>query len=60
MRIPDEIIQAEDSMQEVMDKFHRSNAWNLPVVSHNKFVGVISKSSLFSAYRKQLINITDE
>jgi CIC family chloride channel protein len=60
MRIPDEIIQAEDSMQTVMDKFHRSNAWNLPVVNQNKFIGVISKSSLFSAYRKQLINITDE
>lgn len=60
MRIPDEIIQAEDSMQEVMDKFNKSHAWNLPVVDKNRFVGVISKSSLFSAYRKQLINITED
>jgi len=60
MRIPDELIQTEDSMQVVMDKFHRSNAWNLPVVNHNKFIGVISKSTLFSAYRKQLINISEE
>jgi CIC family chloride channel protein len=60
MRIPAEVIHHDDSMQEVMDKFNKTNAWNLPVVENNKYLGVISKSTLFSAYRKQLINITED
>jgi CIC family chloride channel protein len=60
MRIPPEVINVDDTMQMVMNKFKKSGAWNLPVVINNKYEGIISKSSLFSAYRKQLINITDD
>lgn len=60
MRIPPDIIFSTDSMQSVMDKFKKSGAWNLPVVDDKKYVGVISKSTLFNAYRKQLINITED
>ncbi len=54
------VIDENDTMQEVMNKFNINNSWNLPVVQNGKYIGVISKSSLFSAYRKQLINITHE
>ncbi len=60
MRIPEEIIQHDDSMQQVVDKFNKTNAWNLPVVENNKYIGIISKSNLFSEYRKQLIDITED
>jgi chloride channel protein, CIC family len=61
MRIPGEVIKTTDTMQEVMDKFHRSYAWNLPVVNDDfRYIGVISKSNLFTAYRKKLISITED
>lgn len=60
MRIPSVVIESTDSMQEVMNKFNISDSWNLPVTKNDKYIGIISKSTLFSAYRKQLINITDE
>ncbi len=60
MRKPSVVIDSKDSMQNVMNKFNLSNSWNLPVVEEGRYVGIISKSTLFSAYRKQLINITEE
>ncbi len=55
---PDLIIFETDSMQKVMDKFQRSNAWNLPVIKNGKYHGFVSKSKLLTAYRKQLISFT--
>ncbi|MCM4155196.1 chloride channel protein [Gramella sp. AN32] len=54
-----EIIDIEkDKMQEIMAKFQDSNAWNLPVVKQDKYVGFISKSKLLTAYRQKLIEVT--
>ena len=48
----------EDKMNEIMDKFKSSGAWNLPVIKSGKYYGYISKSKLLTAYRQQLINFT--
>ena len=45
---------------EVIKKFNESNAWNLPVVDNQKYMGFVSKSKLFNAYRKWLIDLTEE
>ncbi|WMI68648.1 chloride channel protein [Mangrovimonas sp. YM274] len=59
MQNPPEIIDIEkDKMTDIMKKFQDSNAWNLPVVRNNVYVGFISKSKLLTAYRRKLINIT--
>jgi CIC family chloride channel protein len=50
----------EDTMDEVMKKFEISGAWNLPVLDHGKYVGFVSKSKLFSAYRQQLRDFYDD
>ena len=47
-------ISSSETMDSVMSKFERSGAWNLPVVDNGKYVGFISKSKLFNAYRSQL------
>ncbi|MFI1744506.1 chloride channel protein [Thalassobellus sediminis] len=47
-----------DSMNQIMDKFKTSGAWNLPVIKNGKYFGYISKSKLLTAYRRQLINFT--
>jgi CIC family chloride channel protein len=55
MKDPPEIVSSEDNMQVVMDKFERCGAWNLPVIRNNKYVGFISKSRIFNAYRSKLM-----
>ena len=54
MTSPPEIIYTKDSMAKVMTKFDESGAWNLPVVENHKYIGFVSKSKLFSAYRRLL------
>lgn len=58
--MPEEIIFYDDDMTTVMDKFQRSDAWNLPVVDMGKYVGFVSKSKMLSVYRKLLIDITND
>ncbi len=53
-KAPDHISPTE-GMREVMDKFEKTGAWNLPVVENEKYIGFISKSRIFNAYRKKLI-----
>jgi CIC family chloride channel protein len=48
-------IRVTDGMREVMHTFDRTQTWSLPVVDGDRFVGMISKSSLFDHYREQLI-----
>ncbi|PCE66303.1 chloride channel protein [Sediminicola luteus] len=57
-RAPELIFYNEDSMQQVMDKFQDSGAWNLPVIKGGKYHGFVSKSKLLTAYRRKLINFT--
>lgn len=52
---PPSVIDANESMHSIMNKFDETNAWILPVVSENEFVGFISKSHLLSNYRSELI-----
>lgn len=49
-------VNIDDSMSEVMEKFERTNAWNLPVVDrYDRYRGFVSKSTIFSVYRSQLL-----
>ena len=42
-------------MDSVMRKFEKTDAWNLPVVKNDRtYVGFVSKSKIFSAYRDEL------
>ncbi len=58
MRSAPAIIFYNDSVEKVMEKFKQSDAWNLPVVKNQKYIGFISKSKLLTAYRKKLIEVT--
>ena len=53
-------VSSADSMDSVMQKFNKSGAWNLPVIDDGKYIGFVSKSKLFSAYRKVLQDFSDE
>lgn len=58
MKSAPEIINFDDSVAKVMDKFKQTDAWNLPVVKDGKYLGFISKSKLLTAYRNKLIEVT--
>ena len=51
----------DDKMDIVMRKFETSGAWNLPVTdSGGRYIGFVSKSKIFSAYREQLQQVSHE
>ncbi|MFW6370986.1 MAG: chloride channel protein [Bacteroidota bacterium] len=58
MIMPPATVSTNDTMEAVMTKFNETGAWNLPVVNQGKYVGFISKSKLFSIYRKWLVDIS--
>jgi CIC family chloride channel protein len=59
MQNPPAIIDLEnDKMTDIMKKFQRTGAWNLPVIKDGVYYGFISKSKLLTVYRKKLIEVT--
>ncbi len=60
MVLPPTFVSPDESMEEVMQKFEENNAWNLPVINNGKYIGFLSKSKIFSVYRKWLIDISEE
>ena len=59
MSPPPAIIEIGDNMNTVMQKFQDTGAWNLPVVGNGQYMGFISKSKLFSVYRRKLIEFSE-
>ena len=60
MSMPPARIQISDSMDKVMKTFDNTNAWNLPVVDEEKYIGFVSKSKIFNSYRDVLRNYSDD
>lgn len=56
---PPATVQYDDSMADVMKKFDESGAWNLPVLHGDEYLGFVSKSSIFTKYRRLLIKTTN-
>lgn len=54
MRKPQITIEVNEEMSTVMEKFDKANVWNMPVVNQGRYVGFVSKSSIFSNYRSRL------
>ena len=56
-----ETLSEEERMESVMEKFERTQAWNLPVTdAAGKYVGFVSKSNIFSSYRDQLHQVSHD
>ena len=54
-------VYVDEKMDSVMRKFEQTEAWNLPVVDHDRtYVGFVSKSKIFSAYRDQLKQVSHD
>jgi CIC family chloride channel protein len=54
------LIDAGESALSAIQKFEASGAWSLPVIEDGRYVGMMSKSTLFDRYRRELIVHTTE
>lgn len=52
---PAAVITISENLHSVLKKFDDTNQWNLPVVENKKYVGFVSKSSVLSKYRSELL-----
>ncbi len=59
MTNPPDKVDINEPMKDVIEKFEKTRAWNLPVVNkRGKYQGLVSKSRIFSFYRDALIRHT--
>ena len=50
-----------DGMEQVMQTFDDTKAWNLPVVNEEgKYLGFVSKSKIFNSYRQVLVHFSED
>jgi CIC family chloride channel protein len=55
MTPPAAVIQASENLHQVLTKFEETKSWNLPVVDQGQYVGFLSKSSILTRYRNELL-----
>ena len=61
MKSASEYVYEDDKMDTVMKKFEVTGAWNLPVVRPDRtYLGFVSKSKIFSAYREELKQVSQD
>ena len=60
MSMPPAKIEVNDSMDKVMKTFDDTGAWNLPVVDNGRYVGFVSKSKIFTSYRRVLRHFSED
>jgi CIC family chloride channel protein len=48
-------VSPDDDVVEVLEQMDADRLFNMPVVVNNRFVGMISKSTLLDQYRKELM-----
>ena len=60
MVTPPAVVNVEDPMDVVMKKFEETDAWNLPVIQNDKYIGFVSKAKIFNTYRRVLQHFSDE
>ena len=48
-------ISPTQSVDSALKTFEQANTWSLPVVENEKFIGMLSKSTLFDHYRREFL-----
>jgi chloride channel protein, CIC family len=49
------VIKVNENLHDVLRKFDETGSWNLPVVHNAQYLGFVSKSSVLTKYRAELI-----
>lgn len=56
MKKPLAVVDVREGLHQVLQKFEDTRQWNLPVTDRGKYVGFVSKSSILSRYRNELLD----
>ena len=54
------VVSPDDNLSEVLDIMDAYGLFSMPVVSNNRFIGMISKATLLDQYRKELMVQTSQ
>jgi chloride channel protein, CIC family len=49
------VVDVEESLHAALIKFDKTGQWNLPVIENGKYIGFLSKSSILTKYRNELL-----
>ena len=61
LRFSSEFVHPGEPMDSVMRKFSKTGAWNLPVVDDDRrYLGFLSRSRIFNAYREELRDFSQD
>lgn len=55
---PVAIVELNENIYEVLAKFDSTGQWNLPVIEDDRYIGFLSKSSILTRYRKELMDVS--
>ncbi|MGE0588123.1 MAG: chloride channel protein [Cyclobacteriaceae bacterium] len=58
MTRPHAIISPDENLNSVLKKFEETGQWNLPVIENHRYIGFLSKSSILTEYRTELLRST--
>lgn len=59
MQRPPLVLDIDEDMERVLEKFEEYEAWNFPVTEKGVYAGFVSKSKIFTFYRQLLIQESD-
>ncbi|GIV33416.1 MAG: chloride channel protein [Chitinophagales bacterium] len=54
MHLPPDYLEYNEGLFSALEKFDRTNYWNLPVLKDGKFAGFVSKSTILDRLRKEI------
>ncbi len=60
MITPEYIVDFNDPMENVVNKFHESGKFNLAVIKDGKYMGFVSRAKVFSKYRSLLKQFSED
>ncbi|MCK9617509.1 MAG: chloride channel protein [Lentimicrobiaceae bacterium] len=60
MFMPDTMVEMDETMEDVAQKFHSTAHYNLPILQNGKYIGFVSRANVFSAYRNMLKDFSQE
>lgn len=52
---PSAVVELNENLHQALSKFDATNHWNLPVVNKGVYVGFLSKSTILTRYRNELL-----
>jgi CIC family chloride channel protein len=55
MKLPAAVIHSQEHLHDILKKFDETREWSLPVTENKKYIGFVSKSSILTRYRTEIL-----